>query len=206
MSFMPQEVPDESALIEDVKAGRRASFDVLVALYQHKGLNIAYNLVGNIEDAKDVLQEACIKMYINIKAFQARSKFSTWFYRIVINCALDFLRKRKRANRVWVELDSGDEDKPVSLEVPDVSLEPARLRLAKEFAQKLAEGLDTLSRMQRLCFILRHENSLAIQEISQTLNCRPATVKVHLFRAGENLRKRLSPYIREEGGQPCLNA
>lgn len=191
---------DESALIEDVKSGSRAGFDILVALYQQKGFGIAYNLVGNIEDAKDVLQEACIKMYVNIKAFQARAKFSTWFYRIVINCALDFLRKRKRANKVWVEVDSGDENKPANLEVSDVSFEPARLRLAKEFAQKLEEGLGGLSKMQRLCFVLRHENNLAIQEIAQTLNCRPATVKVHLFRAGENLRKRLGPYIDAEGG------
>lgn len=199
MSFAST-VSDESALIEDVKSGRRASFDILVALYQHKGFGIAYNLVGNIEDAKDVLQEACIKMYVNINGFEARARFSTWFYRIVVNCALDFLRKRKRANKVWVEVDSGDEDKKASLEVPDVSFEPARLRLEKEFTQKLEEGVSALSKMQRLCFVLRHENNLAIREIAQTLKCRPATVKVHLFRAGENLRKRLGPYLQVEGG------
>lgn len=200
MNFMPQAVPDESALIEDVKSGRRASFDILVALYQHKGFGIAYNLVGNIEDAKDVLQEACIKMYVNIKAFEGRAKLSTWFYRIVVNCALDFLRMRKRANRVWVEVDSSDENKQANLEVPDLSFEPARLRLAKEFAQKLEEGVSELSKMQRLCFVLRHENNLAIREIAQTLKCRPATVKVHLFRAADNLRKLLSRYIYAEGG------
>lgn len=187
---------NESVLIEDVKAGRRASFDILVGLYQQKGLGIAYNLAGNLEDAKDILQEAFIRMYIHIKGFEGRSRFSTWFYRIVINCALDFLRKRRRANRVFVEAESGDDDKKVSPEVSDVRFEPARVHLAKEFTQKLEEGLSKLSKMQRLCFILRHKDNLAMKEISETLKCNSATVKVHLFRALANLRRALAPYLK----------
>jgi RNA polymerase sigma-70 factor (ECF subfamily) len=80
-----EELNKDIVLIERIKQGDRASFDVLVSLYQQKGLEIAYNIVGNLEDAKDVLQEAFVKVYLNIKGFQEKAKFSTWFYRIVVN-------------------------------------------------------------------------------------------------------------------------
>lgn len=195
-----ESTPNESVLVEDVKCGKRSSFDILVSLYQQRGLGIAYNLAGNLEDAKDILQEAFIKMYLNIRGFQGRSRFSTWFYRIVVNCALDFLRKRKRAGRIFVEIRDDAEGKKTGLEVPDLSFEPRRVGMAKEFAHKLEECIARLSRMQRLCFVLKHQNSLSVQEISEMLKCGPATVKVHLFRATENLRKYLAPYLRAEGG------
>lgn len=191
---------NELVLIEDVKCGKRSSFDILVSLYQQRGLGMAYNLAGDLEDAKDILQEAFIKMYLNIRGFQGRSRFSTWFYRIVVNCALDFLRKRKRAGRIFVEVRDDAEGKKAGLEVPDLSLEPRRVGMAKELAHKLEECIARLSRMQRLCFVLKHQNSLSVQEISAMLKCGPATVKVHLFRATENLRRYLAPYLRAQGG------
>lgn len=192
-------VPHELALIEDVRAGQRASFDILVSHYQPKGLGIAYTLVSNIEDAKDILQEAFIKMYIHIKGFEGRSRFSTWFYRIVINCAFDFLRKRKRANKIFVEVESSDEDKKESVEVSDLRFEPAKAGMAKELAQKLEDAVNTLPKMQKACFVLRHQNSLSIQEIAEALKGNPATVRVHLFRAVGNLRKSLAAYLKTEG-------
>ena len=194
---------NELVLIEDVKCGKRSSFDILVELYQRRGLGIAYNLAGNLEDAKDILQEAFIKMYLNIKGFQQRARFSTWFYRIVVNCALDFLRKRKRAGRIFVEISNDAEGKKAELEVPDLSFEPRRAGMAKEFARELEECIAGLSKMQRLCFVLKHQNSLNIQEISGMLKCSPATVKVHIFRAVENLRKSLTPYLKAGGGFQC---
>lgn len=201
MDFKP--TADELILVEDVKCGKRSSFDILVSLYQQRGLGIAYNLAGNLEDAKDILQEAFIKMYLNIKGFQQRSRLSTWFYRIVVNCALDFLRKRKRAGRVFVEISDGREGEKPGLEVPDLSFEPRRVGMAKEFAKELEECIARLSKMQKLCFVLKHQNSLSIQEISETLKRSPSTVKVHLFRAVENLRKSLMPYLKAEGGFRC---
>lgn len=194
---------NESVLIEDVKCGKRSSFDILVSLYQQKGLGIAYNLAGNLEDAKDILQEAFIKMYLNIKRFQQRSRFSTWFYRIVVNCALDFLRKRKRAGRIFVEVSDDREGKKAGLEVPDLSFEPRRAGMAKEFAKELEECIARLSKMQKLCFVLKHQDSLTVREISGALKCSPSTVKVHIFRAVENLRKSLTPYLKAEGGLQC---
>lgn len=195
---------NESVLIEDVKCGKRSSFDILVSLYQQRCLGIAYNLARNLEDAKDILQESFIKMYLNIKGFQGRSRFSTWFYRIVVNCALDFLRKRKRAGRIFVEIRGDDrEGKKAGLEVPDLSFEPRMAEMDREFAEELEECIARLSKMQKLCFVLKHQDSLTVREISGVLKCSPSTVKVHIFRAVENLRRSLTPYLKAEGGFQC---
>lgn len=191
---------DEAVLIENVKSGQRSSFDALVNLYQQRGLGIAYNMVGNAEDAHDVLQEAFVKMYVHLKRFEGRSKFSTWFYRIVVNCALDFLRRRKRAARVFVDIADGHDEGKSPLEVADVSFEPRRISEAKEFAHTVDECIARLSRMQKSCFILKHQNKLTISEIAEMLKCNPSTVKVHLFRAVENLRQHLARYLKAEGG------
>lgn len=193
-------MPDEAVLIENVKSGQRSSFDALVNLYQQRGLGIAYNMVGNAEDARDVLQEAFVKMYVHLKHFEGRSKFSTWFYRIVVNCALDFLRRRKRAARVFVDIADGHDEGKSPLEVADVSFEPRRISEAKEFAHTVDECIAKLSKMQKSCFILKHQNKLTISEIAEMLKCNPSTVKVHLFRAVENLRKHLACYLKAEGG------
>lgn len=186
---------DESVLIENIKRQDRASFDTLVNLYRQMGLNIAYNLVGNFEDAKDVLQDAFIKVYLHINDFQERSKFLTWFYRIVVNCSLDFLRKRKRMGKIFTATLTDEDGKEEELQIPDDSLNPRRLALAHELGQKLEDCIIRLSEKQRICFVLKHQNGLRIQEIAKILKCSPGTVKAHLFRAIENLRQALSKYL-----------
>ena len=187
---------EESVLIEEIKNGHRASFDNLVSLYRQRGLSIAYNMVGNLEDAKDVLQEAFIKVYLNIKKFREKARFSTWFYRIVVNCSLDFLRRRKKINRTFVSPLQDEDGQDICLEVPDTSNEPARVAMAKELNQALENCIAELSEKQSLCFILRHQNGLSVEEISNILAMSPATVKVHLFRAVNNLRKSAGLYTR----------
>lgn len=186
---------NETKLIERIKQGERSSFDNLVTLYQQRGLNIAYNLVGNLEDAKDVLQEAFIKVYLNIKDFQGKSQFSTWFYRIVVNCALDFLRKRKKTKVVFTETFQDEEGKEERIEVADSRFESARVVLSKELSLNLDNCIAQLPEKQRICFVLKHQNGLSTFEIAQILKCRPSTVKVHIFRAIRNLQKSLSVYL-----------
>lgn len=200
MVLIPRE-REEIALIEEIKNGHRASFDNLAILYRQRGLSIAYNMVGNLEDAKDVLQEAFIKVYLNIKKFREKAKFSTWFYRIVVNCSLDFLRKRKRINRTFVNPLQDEDGQDLCLEVPDTSNEPSRVAMASELNRNLENCIAELSEKQSLCFVLRHQNGLSVEEISNILSMSPATVKVHLFRAATNLRKSLAEYaIGLKGG------
>lgn len=184
----------QKELILRLKQGERSAFDELVEIYKMKGFAIAFNMVGNVEDAKDILQETFIKIYTNIKYFQEKSQFSTWFYRIVVNCSLDFLRKRKRISHIFVESIIDEEGKEKEPEVPDTSYEPARIAMRNELSGKLEESIAKLPEKQRISFVLKHQNGLSTQEISKIIKCNPQTVKVHLFRAVNNLRKSLSKY------------
>jgi RNA polymerase sigma-70 factor (ECF subfamily) len=189
---------DEAILIERVKQGERAGFDSLVRIYRQRGLNVAYNMVGNLDDAKDVLQEAFIKVYLHIKNFREKSRFSTWFYRIVVNCSLDFLRKRKKIYRMFLDPLEDEDGDAEDLQISDTSFEPSRVAMASELNRNLEVCIAELSEKQNLCFVLRHQNGLSIEEISKVLEMNPATVKVHLFRAIGNLRKRLAGYVESE--------
>lgn len=193
----------QKELIERMKQGERSAFDEMVEIYKMKGFSIAYNMVGNCEDARDILQEAFVKVYLNIKGFRENAQFSTWFYRIVVNCCLDFLRKRQRANRVFAEPLIDEEGQVRELEVADTTFDPARMAMAGEISRNLEFCIAALSERQRICFVLKHQNGLSIEEIAQAIKCNPATVKVHLFRAVSNLRKSLPRYIAQEGGNRC---
>jgi len=186
---------NENVLIEHVRQGDRASFDRLVALHRQQGLNVAYNLAGNLEDAKDVLQEAFFRAYLNIPSFHGDAKFSTWFYRIVVNCALNFLKRRKRSYYVFTNFPSEDGGAAKEIEIADDRYNPRKEAAANELSRNLDECIAGLSAKQRVSFILKHKNGLSIEEISQILKCSPSTVKVHLFRAVGNLRTCLSKYI-----------
>ena len=190
---MAIDIDKEKALIACVKQNDRAAFDELVKMHRGKGFAIAYNILGNFEDAKDVLQEAFIKVYLNIKTFKQEAKFSTWFYRILVNCSWDFLRKRKRVDKLFI-LPLTDEQ-GTERDIPDFQFEPAKLIINKELSRNLDIAIASLPERQRLCFVLKHQNGLSNQEIAKVLRCSLSTVKVHLFRAVRALQDKLSTYL-----------
>ncbi|MGE5307579.1 MAG: RNA polymerase sigma factor [Deltaproteobacteria bacterium] len=194
---MPPELDleKEKALILRVRRNERSAFDELVLAYRNRGFAIAYNFTGNPEDAKDVLQEAFIRVYTRIGDFREQSRFSTWFYRVVVNCSLDFLRRRKRVRSKELE-PLTDEEGNMLEPVGDIG-KPDPLR-AQDSRAALEECLAQLPERQRTCFVLRHENELSCAEIARVLHCNVSTVKVHLFRATNALRVKLAAYLRKE--------
>ncbi len=179
----------EKSLIVRLKDEDASAFDELVFTYQRKGFSIAYNLAGNCEDAKDILQEAFIKVYCNIKSFNEDASFFTWLYRIVVNCALDFMRKRKRIFSIFREPVSEEEfiKEPV-----DMSSGPQERAINDELSQRLEACIAQLPEKQKACFLLKHRSGLKNQEIAEVLGCKLSTVKVHLFRAANTLQSKVS--------------
>ena len=86
---------DESSVIRAVQAGDQDAFEQLVRAYDQSVLRLALNLLRSPEDARDVYQEAFLRVYRNIHTFRFDCSFHTWLYRIVTNICLDHLRKRK---------------------------------------------------------------------------------------------------------------
>ncbi len=170
-----------SKLVDAFLKGQVEAFEEIVPLIYQDVLNIAYRYLGNLEDAKDVLQEVLMKIYHNLKFFRKTSKLSTWIYRVTVNAAVDFLRKRKRIFNLGNRYKENKTQRTPLRETIDLRDKEAKVRLA-------VAGLPL---RQKNVFILRHYQSLTISEISEILTCSQSAVKTHLSRAVENLKKNI---------------
>ncbi len=189
-----QDAQLEPQLVERAKSGERAAFDSLIEIYKGKAFALSFSITGNYEDARDILQEAFVKAYVNIRNFRGGAGFYTWFYRILVNLCRDFLRKRQAKRRFLTEWEDRDEG---TLEVIDVKPDPSETILNKEIRQMLDKAIDLLPEKQKMAFILKHIQGMKIGEVAAVLNCKQSTAKVHLFRSEKALRKTLSPYISD---------
>jgi RNA polymerase sigma-70 factor, ECF subfamily len=82
--------------VAQVRAGDHEAFRVLVEQHSRSVFRLAYRMTGNEVDAEEVVQETFLRVYQQLKTFEARSNFSIWLYRVAVNCSIDFLRKRQR--------------------------------------------------------------------------------------------------------------
>jgi len=197
MSLETASVKTDFDLIDEFKAGNEQAFNELVSRYKEKAVQLACVTVGNYEDAKDVSQEAFVKVYHALKTFEARSKFTTWFYRILMNAAKDFLRKKK-----WLKfIGSGEkEEGEIFDRLVDPGVSPVKGLLNKELDHHMASAIKKLPFKQQWVFILRFIEGFSIQEISETAQLAEGTVKATLHFAIEKFKKEMTPYL-EEGGR-----
>lgn len=179
------ETSDES-LCRRVATGDEAAFDVLVARHQGRAYRLAWSLLRDAEDARDCSQEAFLRLYRTAATFRGNAKFSTWFYRILVNVCLD----HRRRGRWWRQLVRGtDGDAGEALErhaAPGVDAAEA-LGHAQLMACVWAE-VARLSPQQRAALVLSVQEDLPTSEIAVILTCSEATVRVHLHRAVRALR------------------
>ena len=169
---MPQ-ISDEKLVIQQAQRGDMKSFTKLLQHYQHLAFKVAVQIVGNADDAKDVCQESFIKVHQNLPKYKPDFKFSTWLYRIVVNTALDLVRRQKQTSHVALKEDL----------VASGPWEGADLHLS------LNKLLGQLSPKQRSAFILRDLQGFPLDEVKTILACSAVTARVHLHGARRRLRK-----------------
>lgn len=183
-------MPGERELVQQAKAGDRAAFAGLVSAYEGKIYNLALRYLGSREDAMDASQEVFLRVFRFLPGFQEESGFSTWIYRIGVNVCKDMLHRRpKRAEQPLEVPDEEDEGRPV--DVPDLRYDPERIMEGVELRQALSDAILALPEQQREIIILRDIRGLSYEEIALALALEAGTVKSRLFRARENLRKKL---------------
>ncbi len=173
-------------LVRMAQAGDISAFEELVHLYDREVLALALHMVRNPEDAKDIYQEAFLKAFEALPDFRMESRFSTWLYRIVVNVCFSFHRKRKLilgGEELW--------EKPAQN-----TSDPETQVLDQELQGHIDEIVQGLPPRQHLAFVLRHYQDKRIAEISAIMECSEGTVKNHLFRAHEKLRKGLGSYLK----------
>ena len=176
---------NESALIARCQKGDRLAFEELIRRYMDKVYYLAYSVVKNHQDADDILQESFIRVYKSIKKFKERERFYPWLYRIVVNQAKSYLKKREQSFHY-----SSEERMVESAEVDERDI-PVDILEEKELRQKINKAIDSLPPQQRLAIRLFEVEGLSMKETAEVLNCRVGTVKSHLHRARWALREKL---------------
>jgi RNA polymerase sigma-70 factor (ECF subfamily) len=179
-------------LVERARAGDTDAFRELVDRHSGTMFKTAYRLTGNEADADDLVQEAFLRAYRKLDRFDGRSQFSTWLYRITVNCGMDLMRKRSRRN-ARAAMDEGVVLDSVATDDP----RPDRLALSGEIGRAVESVLRTLSPMERAAFVLRHFEGRSIAEIGGLLGARSGATKHAIFRAVKKLRAALGPLVEE---------
>ncbi len=185
-----REGQSDEALAISLQQGNEEAFDMLVRRYQGNVYAIAFRVTGNYEDACDITQEVFIKVYRKINSWRPRYRFKSWLIRLVINQAIDTLRKTRRRKQVALEDVFGPENNMPGPDRP--AYQADRYAEAEETGRRIHQALSALSPAQRTVFVLRHYEGMALQEIAGTMNCSVGSVKVHLFRALRKLREELN--------------
>ncbi len=193
--------PDaDAALVSSSRRGDLNAFESLVARHQKRMLNIAFRLIGDYDDACEVVQDAFVSAYKNIGAFRGDSKFTTWLTAITLNLSKNRLKQmRSRQGRAGYCLDDPvwTEDCGLKKDLP--SKEPSALdRLEKSDIQnRVRDCIDSLEQEYREAIILRDMQGYSYDEIGSMLNVQGGTVKSRIFRAREAVRDCLKKIMGE---------
>lgn len=190
----------ESELLEGLWRGDPAAYRQLVELNSASVYNVALKLLGDEQEAEDVLQETFMSAFQAIDSFEGRSKLSTWLYRIAYNASLMRLRKRKQMTAFSLDRPPLDEDgleMPAGRELVDWSAVPDDELLTAEAREEMDRAIAELPESLRSTFILRDIQGLSGAETAEVLGISVQAVKTRLHRARLRLRDRLSDYFSE---------
>jgi RNA polymerase sigma factor (sigma-70 family) len=201
-------------IIRNIQNGDSNSFAELVSRYKDKAFSLTIKILKNEDDAEDSLQEAFIKLFKSIKQnqFEERSKFSTYFYSIVYNTAVDHYKKIKSKSLSLISIDvnddnfrEGDEfniayeskiDK--SLYSEGMGIDTAKQLNANEIQNIIGSFIDTIPQQYSIILNMFFINDMTHDEISKTLNLPMGTVKNRIFRAKEALKKLILKHYNED--------
>ena len=187
---------DDSALIEQCRAGDIAAFEPLVEKYRQRVWRLAYNVLRDREEAWDVAQEAFIKAYQALSSFRGQSAFYTWLYRITMNVAADRARSRAAQGRAFGTERVPEEDwERVIADHNPGETSPADTASRREERQKIMQALDQLSEDHRRIIMLGDLEGLSYREIAETLEIPMGTVMSRLHNARKKLRDVLGPLL-----------
>jgi RNA polymerase sigma-70 factor (ECF subfamily) len=181
----------EKIWLKQSKSGDLESFERLIEKYQHVAYNIAYRMVGNEEDAKDITQEAFIKVFKSIASFREDSSFSTWLYRIVMNTCKDELRKKK-LKVISIDRDIEVGESSVSFEIPDHTYSPEVVYEKKQLHAMLSQALTDLPEQNRIVVIMRDVQGFSYEDIAECINIPVGTVKSRINRGRHMLREMIT--------------
>ncbi len=181
---------DDRDLVMAARRGDREAFRTLFERYHRRAYALAFGVLRHQDDALDVVQDAFIKAHKYLDKFEGNSSFYTWLYRIVMNLAIDHLRKHRRQKPV--ELDESkleDGDDPLLPRI--LGGNPGRALMDKQIRARIDQALSELSDNHRAVLVMRELEGLSYEEMAQAMECSKGTIMSRLFHARRNMQKRL---------------
>jgi len=192
-------MPNEISL-EKLISGDRPEFARLVDAYSSSVYRLGLKMLGNTQDAEDVLQNTFMNALLHLAGFEGRSSIATWLYRIAANEALMLIRKRKPELSLELDPKDGDAETLEDLKptvFADWSGLPEDVLLSNEGKSVLDAAIQNLPEPLLIVFVLRDIEGLSIRETADTLLLTETNVKTSLLRARMYLRERISTYYAE---------
>jgi RNA polymerase sigma-70 factor, ECF subfamily len=181
--------------LEALKAGDPEEVGRFVEANSQAVYRLALRMLGDAQDAEDVLQETFVKALRGLKTFEGRSSLSTWLFRIATNEALMLLRKKKPDTISIDEEREDDEGSPEPVQLVDWCCMPESELLSDESKRHMEVAIQKLSPALRAVFELRDIEGLSVKETADILNVTESVVKTRLLRARLKLREDLSAYF-----------
>jgi RNA polymerase sigma-70 factor (ECF subfamily) len=190
---LPKEAEDDRILVERARRGDRDSFGILVRRHRDRAFSVAYHVVRNREDALDISQEAFARAFTSLPTFKGEASFTTWLHRIVVNLAIDSMRRKQRAGIVtYDDTRVVAEERDADLTAPE---DPATALATKQVRSLLARGIAQLPPAQRAVLVLREIEGMSYEEISRAVGCTLGTVMSRLFYARRKLQHVLKGHL-----------
>jgi RNA polymerase sigma-70 factor (ECF subfamily) len=185
-------LPDED-LVRATLDNDEGAFRELMERYKRRAYGVALGIVGDPDEAQDVVQDAFVKAYYKLSDFRFGSNFYTWFYRLLVNQSIDRWRKTSRSPAVsfdeaWV---SGEAAEPEAIVYPKT---PEELTGNRELAEGLTRAIAALPEYHRTVIILREIEGMAYEEIARILDCSVGTVMSRLHYARAKLKEALKGF------------
>lgn len=181
--------------VRKAQLGDSNAFAQIVRDIAPRAYGLAFSFLKNHEDAEDISQEAFIRAFKNLKSFDLSKPFETWFFTILVNLCKNKLRwKNLRAKLTFsldmlFQVDEEDDPRPMQVKDPNKGIEPDSAFKESYMQKNLQDAISKLSGQQRSAIHLKFQEGYKISEIAEMMNVSEGTVKTHIFRAMERLKK-----------------
>jgi RNA polymerase sigma-70 factor, ECF subfamily len=201
-----KEAEEDRALITRAQGGDSAAFRHLVERHQRRAFAIALSLVRDENDARELVQDAFLRVFKGLATFQGGSSFFTWLYRIITNLSIDLIRKPGHRT---TEMDDArlDTEEAHDQDAPFLSrfegADPMELVRRREIGGRLQAALDALPSYHRAVVVMREVEGLSYEEMAQVMGVSKGTIMSRLFHARQKLQRALVDCYKEQvGGAP----
>ncbi|MBK7105956.1 MAG: sigma-70 family RNA polymerase sigma factor [Ignavibacteriae bacterium] len=182
---------EEKQIVQHLKNDDEFIYKYVYDQYSRMVYSVGFRMIGNKEEAEDVTQDVFIMVFNSINSFREDSKLSTWIYQITVNTCLNKLRRKKAIN--FLSLNFGEDEKGEQ-EMASDNLTP-RDEIEKSELQKIVQdAINTLPAKQKTAIVLSRYEELTYKEIAKIMEISLSSVESLLFRAKENLAKKLIPH------------